>query len=78
LFCYIAKHFLVSIFQVASRSVKEKIKQLIAEHVSRRAETKVTLHNMERIGALDESMRNRLLDKINEIDETIFFSFKKY
>jgi tetrahydromethanopterin S-methyltransferase subunit B len=51
--------------------VKEKIKQLIAEHLIRRGALKITLHNYEATGVLTDAIRDRILDEINEIDSTI-------
>ncbi|WP_221394245.1 hypothetical protein [Dyadobacter sp. NIV53] len=51
--------------------MKEKIKQLIAEHLIRKARLKTTLHNLDAIGAINNNILNNILDEIREIDESI-------
>lgn len=50
--------------------MKEKIRQLVAEHLIRKAQLKTTLHNLDAIGALDNDLLNTILDQIKEIDES--------
>ena len=51
--------------------MKEKVKQLIAEHLVRQGQLKITLHNLNVIGALTEDFENQILDEIREIEESI-------
>ena len=51
--------------------MKEKVKQLIAEHLITKARLKITLHNLSAIGALDDNILNNILDQIKQIDESI-------
>ena len=74
MFCYITKqwYFYESfIYKSFCSKVKEKIKQLIAEHLIRKAQLKTTLYNLNVIGAIDDNILNKILDQIKEIDESI-------
>ncbi|TLU98916.1 hypothetical protein [Dyadobacter luticola] len=51
--------------------MREKLKQLIAEHLIRRGQLKVALHNRDSLGMLTESERDEYLDEINDIDKSI-------
>jgi hypothetical protein len=51
--------------------LKEKIKDLIAEHLSRRGSLKVRLYNLNEMGTLTEEIQNYILDEIGKIDESI-------
>lgn len=51
--------------------VKEKIKQLIAEHLIRQAQLKLMLSNLNAIDSLTDDYQNKILDEIIEIDKSV-------
>jgi len=54
------------IMKIGIQKVKEKIKQLIAEHLMRQAQLKLVLHNLEAIDSLTDDYQNKILDEIME------------
>lgn len=51
--------------------MKEKVRLLIAEHLIRQGQLKITLRNLNAIGALTSIVQDQILDEIKELDDSI-------
>lgn len=51
--------------------MKEKLRLLIAEHLMQQAKLKITLRNLNAIGALTDVLQDQILDEIKELDDSI-------
>jgi hypothetical protein len=51
--------------------VREKLKQLMSEHLIRKGQLKITLYNLEAIGALTSDLQDRILDELAELDRSV-------